>query len=551
MPTTVNWLLTQESMEGFFLLAGDTSLHVPITGINIMDNPDTVPWLAEGTLVLSTGYLFMDPDFTTDIIRRMAGRGCSGLGIKMNRYINELPESMIHQAKELHFPIFSIPFSSSMDQIANLIYRRLYEEEMSEAQRLALLYKDISECVFKKQSLSRLLPLIGNALNASVFLTNDSFEIMEFFHTQQPPLRFPFPFSKDTGTLFPETDILYLKNHYNSTHLPYIAHSVTFEGNAYEFEIFPVQNKNTLLGFLVLLKETDTADAYDFISNLQNVLCIAMMNHSVLTETERSNRDIFFQKLLSGQYSFEQEIEPLCLQNHFDFQKERICALFSIPEYEGLTIAKRRPYERKVFSALQEVCQNCAVTEIHTVFQTGFVLFLLSDQRMLPAEASAIGLEIVRKCLSALSNAGITAAAGISRNANGALTIYPGYCQARMALDLGPRLHSKENCYSYFQDQIYHNFISHFTHQELQEIYDEYLGRLEKYDIQNQAELLPTLEAYLKFSGNITQTAKALFIHRNTMFYRLDQIKNILHINLDDTAALYQLQTGLYIRKIL
>lgn len=553
MAITVQWLLTQDTMKGFTLIAGDTSLNTAISGINIMDNPDTVPWLSPGALILSTGYFFTDKAFTENLIQNLVEKGCSGLGIKMNRYLKELPESMLKQAEKLHFPIIDIPFSSSMDQIANLVYRRLYEDEMSETQRLSVLYKDISECVLKKQKLSKLLPLISTAANGSVFLTNDSFEIIGYALSDKFPFAFPFPFCKDPYTLFSEADISYLKNNLSEDqHLPVITHSVSAFDTDLNFQIFPLTNRNTLLGFLILLRENDSpVSSYDFIMNIRSILCIALMNHSILTESERSSRDIFFYNLLSGNLKTEQEIEPLCLQNHFDFKKKRLCIVLRIPEYENMTIAKRRAYERKLFSLFDEVLEVPAGSIIKTVFQTNFILFVYINSGFSQKEAAEYGITISEKLVNVLHKKNIIVSAGISKYASGASTIYSCYMQALQSLEIGILLHPKGNCFSYFADQIYHLLVKHYTSSELQELYDEYLGILERYDEENQAELMLTLSTYLKCFGNITQTAKELFIHRNTMFYRLDQIKSLLHIDFENEDDIHQIRTGFYIRKLL
>ena len=46
-----------------------------------------------------------------------------------------------------------------------------------------------------------------------------------------------------------------------------------------------------------------------------------------------------------------------------------------------------------------------------------------------------------------------------------------------------------------------------------------------------------TLKAYLRNERNAVHTAKELFIHRSTLFYRLDRIKELIHIDLDDPST--------------
>lgn len=551
MAITVDWLLTQELMKGFNILAGDTSMATEISGINIIDNPDTIPWLSKGTLVLSTGYLFTDSSLADNLISELSERGCAGLGIKMNRYLKELPKSMLEQAEKYHFPIIDIPFSSTMEQIANLIYRKLYADELDETTRLSVLYRDITECIFQRQELSKILPLISTAVNGSVFLTNDSFEIIEYTMSDSCHYSFPFPFCKDSYTLFSDSDISYLKANMD-TQLPVITHTVSVSNKDLNFQIYPLTNRRNLLGFLIILKDDQITDStYNFILNMRSVLTIALMNHSILTESERSSRDVFFHTLLSGNLKTEQEIEPLCIQNNFDFKRKRICIVLQIPEYEDMTIAKRRPYEKKIYSLFNEFLAENNNEFVKAVFQTCFVIFLYIQDNFSLKEETDYGINAANKLINGLNLVGIHSHAGISMTSSGSTTIYPCYLQALQALNIGQQLHPNNSCHSYYTDYIYHTFIKHYTHNDLLELYNETLGLLEQYDLNNQSELMLTLSTYLKCQGNITQTAKELFIHRNTMFYRLEQIKEIMHIDFDNQDDMYRIQTGFYIKKIL
>jgi purine catabolism regulator len=553
MSITIHWLIDQTAMPGFHLLAGSTENAIAITGINIMDNPDTIPWLTKGALILSTGYFMASGDLSSHLIRDLKERGCSGFGIKMNRYLNELPREMIEQARELQFPIIGIPYSSSMDQIANLIYRKLYEEEMSETAHIALTYRELTECVLKKKSLSSLLRIIENKLETTIFLTNDTFEVLAHIHTKEDKLSFPYDFGRNSYTLFSESDVLYLKNKFSLQPYPVLTHDVSCPGTVLHFILFPIRNKDLLLGYLIFLEGTMpfTADKYNFAANLDSIFGLAMMNHSVLNEAERSSKEIFFHSLLLGNLKKETEIEPLCTQNGFDFKQYRFCMVFKIDTYEKMSIPKRRAFERKVFSVLDDALSELSFLVTHTVFQTHFVVFFLSDQALRAKEAALLGLKIAGSCRKALLAQDIPASFGTGKYARGALTIHSCYQQAFRALEIGPSLHPDSNCFSYYEDQIYHLLQGSFTSEQLTGLYQEHLGILEAFDKANNSNLLETLECYLNHALNVSQTAKSLFIHRNTMFYRLDQIKELLQVDFNAPGDCYQLKTGFYIRKLL
>jgi DNA-binding PucR family transcriptional regulator len=74
-----------------------------------------------------------------------------------------------------------------------------------------------------------------------------------------------------------------------------------------------------------------------------------------------------------------------------------------------------------------------------------------------------------------------------------------------------------------------------------------YLGLLrplQEYDRAHYGDLVKTLAAYLRHGGNSTQTADALFMHRNSLRYRLARIRAISGMDLDDPDTRLALQVA-------
>ena len=59
------------------------------------------------------------------------------------------------------------------------------------------------------------------------------------------------------------------------------------------------------------------------------------------------------------------------------------------------------------------------------------------------------------------------------------------------------------------------------------------------------AELLETLRQYLYCNGNLVKTSQALFIHRNTLLYRLNQIRDLLGRDIDDALVRLELLSSI------
>ena len=79
--------------------------------------------------------------------------------------------------------------------------------------------------------------------------------------------------------------------------------------------------------------------------------------------------------------------------------------------------------------------------------------------------------------------------------------------------------------------------------------YLDLLAPLQEYDRVHHGDLLKTLSAYLKHGGNSTQTADALFMHRNSLRYRLARIRAITALDLDDPDSRLALQVAVLLLK--
>jgi sugar diacid utilization regulator len=71
---------------------------------------------------------------------------------------------------------------------------------------------------------------------------------------------------------------------------------------------------------------------------------------------------------------------------------------------------------------------------------------------------------------------------------------------------------------------------------------DDWIGSLIAYDRDHSADLVSTLRTYLECKGNYDATAAALYVHRNTLRYRLRRIGDISGHDLKDANTSFNLQ---------
>ncbi|MER3436541.1 MAG: CdaR family transcriptional regulator, partial [Chloroflexota bacterium] len=80
---------------------------------------------------------------------------------------------------------------------------------------------------------------------------------------------------------------------------------------------------------------------------------------------------------------------------------------------------------------------------------------------------------------------------------------------------------------------------------ELRTFHDEALGPLIEYDRENGADLIRTLEAFFAARCGPKEAAALLGVHRNTVLYRLERIRELTRLDLDDADVRLRLHLAL------
>jgi len=127
--------------------------------------------------------------------------------------------------------------------------------------------------------------------------------------------------------------------------------------------------------------------------------------------------------------------------------------------------------------------------------------------------------------------------AGMSRCFDRLEEVQEHYTQSLNALRLGMLLNKEEYFYPYEEYAIYHFAEACSGVEHLKKNCHPSLQKLIEYDSENNTDYARTLYTFIVNSKNITDSAKALNIHRNTMFYRLEKIESIMDIDINNSNS--------------
>ena len=128
---------------------------------------------------------------------------------------------------------------------------------------------------------------------------------------------------------------------------------------------------------------------------------------------------------------------------------------------------------------------------------------------------------------------------GVSNEFSSVLSLREAGYQARKALQLGEALDPDAACYLYQDYSLHYMMELALKNESMSAFCPPQLQKLIDYTQKNGPELLDTLRVYLRCGRSKAETAKKLFVHVNTMKYRIAQIQEITGLDLsDDETAL-------------
>ena len=138
---------------------------------------------------------------------------------------------------------------------------------------------------------------------------------------------------------------------------------------------------------------------------------------------------------------------------------------------------------------------------------------------------------------------------GVSENKAGIKVQDENFNTAFTAMKMARRQNKKVVFYDKLD--IYKLLLNVKDKNILEKYYDDVLGKLEKYDKENNTDLMNFLDIYLKNNGNVQIVAEKQYIHRNTVNNQLKKIEKITShnpLNLDEKVKFI---LGFHIRDIL
>lgn len=525
MAITLNQALRIGGLSKCSVVSGDKGMERDISNVTIMEVPDIVRWLKGKELLLTSLYPIKDDEKAMkNLVKELHARGTSALAIKPHRFIDKIPKVILDEAEKYHFPIIEIPEEVTYLDILSPVMNIIFNDKVVIQEDLEQAYQLLDEIKLNKVSINQLAVTLKHLMKYETKI--DSFVPYISIPSQEIDLA---PITEGQKRELRIVQRPVRMNRWNPTlekEQACIIAPLIIEGNI----LGAITSIGVEKGFL----EVDL----DILERAITTLSIEFLRKKASYDLEQQYKSDFFRDLLFSQIQHEEILLEKGRMFGFDLKHQYtfVTIQFS-PNKEGIT------FIAELVEHLEFVCSQFDRKVIIGAFQNG--LYLLYPSSNKSKERIDKELETIYKSLKNKIDTEIYI--GVGRPAMNLNDIRDGYDQAYQAVILGRTLHDNKHII-YYEELGFYRLLATFNNTtEVKKFYEESIGSLIHYDENHDLELITTLSTYFAHNESISKTAEALFIHINTMKYRLQRIKAITSLDIRNSEDKLILQVCLKI----
>jgi purine catabolism regulator len=505
---TVRELLKLPILEHAKLVSGEKGLDRIVRFVDIMEVPDIKGWLREGELVLTTGYSMReDLALLPELIDHLAQANAAGVAIKPERFIHDIPQTMIDKSNRYHIPIIQLPVGIPYIDITYAVMEQILDKQAVLLRRSEEIYKALTNLVLNNSGIQVVADNVADLVKSPIWVIGRDGELL----VSSPP-------------------------------------GIPYQPSAKNRHWEVTVDKQLMGKFIVGKEQLDELELV-CIEQARLVFSLELMRKKIADDTELRLRGNFFEELLLSLPLSKQEVE----------NKGRQLGLDSRWSWEIAVVEGDSPFVDYdipcIFELNQLLHQESAERKVrsHLYLQGGRAVLFLSSvkttegaKKQYNQQSGKSWAEVLKPFFSKW--AAIRSAFG---NQTPLWEVYRSYNEAKRAFIIGTRLNKEQQLFTFEQFEVVHLLLEASELVAFDTVIGKKIGKLVEYDKENGTDLIHTLYQYLASGGSLIETANRLYIHRNSVSYRMERIKDITQSDMTNPVNRYEyyLCTVLYLLK--
>lgn len=516
------------------VLAGLSQVRRPVEWVVVMTDIGAVQPIREGDLVLIPAALqeSLTDGELYEMFQGIAVRNVAGVIV-----FGPLAAALAERVDAtLNLVLVHVAADVPLRDVNKTIAGFLIDRQIQLADRATKLYRELSELSREGQSFAAMADVLGRLSGNIVVIQDKRLEVLAF---TIPPGAPAIDDVSLRAALSQKDNLPAVLRNRKAAARASRSHwqQLLFPNHNIARLVSPIISGDRARGYVSIIGEADSLDMLDKVAVEQGAAACAleMAKVKAVSEAKKQLRGNFLEGVLVGNLP-QREVDRLASRLDHDTAQAHAIMVFRWGGEES-------PSLRRIETALNWLTSSSPGEALVHVYGDDHVCvfqMLRSGDDM--AEAHRLAVRLRDQLEAELPEAELFG--GISGPARN-LSEWPEiHREAVQALDVGQRLYLNE-LVDYNSLGVYRLLGQLDSIPAVQEFCDQVIGPLVEYDKQHRSSLVKTIAAYFNHHGNVSQTAESLFIHRNTLLYRLDRIQDLTGHDLNQADMRLALQLAL------
>jgi len=305
--------------------------------------------------------------------------------------------------------------------------------------------------------------------------------------------------------------------------------------------VCPIVAKGMARGYLSIVGSAGELDALDqlVVEHGAAACALEMAKAKAVSEAEKRAYGVFLDAVIAGTLPLE-ELALWAERIGYDVDPPHAALAWRWIERAGA------PSVRRLETIVNQSVAQQGLSALVRPRGSEVVVFCALADAGAPEAALALARLIRKSVANEYPQQGVYG--GIGRSAADLSDWRDSYREASQALSVAERLNEPNPLY--FGDLLVYRLLFQLEgNPELENFCREVLGSL--LDYEGGGDLLETLEAFCDRLGNLSQTAEKLFIHRNSLLYRMERLSQITGLDLNHADTRLAVHLALKVRRML
>ncbi|WP_188205604.1 PucR family transcriptional regulator [Alkalibacillus aidingensis] len=521
-----------------------------IEWVSVIEEP-VENFIRKHEIVLTTGIGCQDdPETLGTFVQDVIQSGASALTIATGRYITEIPQQVLEFAEGQDFIIIEIPWKVPFSDIFHDVLDAINKNNEYKRNQAESLRQKLTNGVLNGQSLEDLMRILYDEINIPVAISDDEKKVRANYDFDTKVIDALNGFS-DTPVKKVDVPDVPLDEHPLYHHLDQYdvdgqtCYELTIFSNGKKqgYLLFMPKHKSQLNWFTIhALEHGLTACALYFLTENAVEMTEIRLKDNFVYQLAKEKQILDAKALSKGELlGYDLSLPYACLVGDFQIEEVKDASWDDEQDQSGQSSLHSVNYyvQKEITHASQQLERKTMST-----FDEGEVIIFLEIDQSGYQETVNHFLDMVERRLHD-QLAPVYFAWGVGLHNDGFQSFYESYHEARTALDIHTEQHGFGERTFFEETKVNRLLMRIAENHELIQMVKETIEPLVEYDLKRQAELIHTFMTYQKYKGNVSQTARALNLHRQSLLYRLKNIENLTNLSLIDADDSFLLELSI------